>query len=341
VSPATATPLYWRLPVTEHPSDRTAGGAVAQSDAVRDQLIGAVIDFLTGQDLLTKQDIRIALEREIACAGPGALLDLRDRLRMDAGWGYYPPDPLSRRIHHLLADRFLRADSIVTGMAHLNRVAAAANAVIVANHVSYADANVIDVLLQRTCGAAVANRLTALAGPKIFSDRRRRFSSLCFGTIKVPQSADVSSEEAVLTARDVARAARQSIDAALARLAAGDLLLLFGEGTRSRTAEMQRMLPGTARYLATPGTIVVPIGLAGAEHLFPIGDPTIHPARVVMAVGRPIGADGLRARAAGDRRLVMDAIGLALADVLPPEYRGAYRDADAFADASKLLEDCR
>jgi 1-acyl-sn-glycerol-3-phosphate acyltransferase len=327
--------------VTEQTSDRTGGGAVAQSDAVRDALIGAVIEFLSGQDLLTQQDIRAALEREIACAGAGALLDLRDRLRMDAGWGYHPPDPLSRRIHHLLADRFLRADSMVTGMTHLNEVAAAPNAVIVANHVSYADANVIEVLLQRACGAAVANRLTALAGPKIFSDRRRRFSSLCFGTIKVPQSAEVSSEEAVLTARDVARAARQSIDAARARLAAGDLLLLFGEGTRSRTAEMQRMLAGTARYLAAPATLVVPVGLAGAEHLFPIGDPTIHPARVVMAVGRPIGAGRLFAHAGGDRRLVMDAIGLAVADVLPPAYRGAYRDTGSFADAVKLLEDCR
>jgi 1-acyl-sn-glycerol-3-phosphate acyltransferase len=327
--------------VTEPTSDRTAGGAVADSDAVRDALIGAVIDFLSGQDLLTQQDIRTALAHEIACAGRGALLDLRERLRMDAGWGYYPPDPLARRIHHVLADRFLRADSLVTGTAHLNHVAVAPSAVIVANHVSYADANVIEVLLQRTCGAAVAGRLTALAGPKIFSDRRRRFSSLCFGTIKVPQSADVSSEEAVLTARDVARAARQSIDAAFARLAAGDLLVLFGEGTRSRTAEMQRMLPGTARYLARPNAIVVPVGIAGAEHLFPIGDPTIHPARVVMAVGRPLAAETLFARAAGDRRVVVDAIGLAVADVLPAEYRGVYRDRGLFADASKVLEDCR
>ena len=327
--------------MTEPTSDRSAGGAVAQSDVVRDALIDAVIDFLAGQDLLTQQEIRAALAREIDCAGPGALLDLRDRLRMDAGWGYYPPDPLSRRIHHVLADRFLRAESLVTGTAHLNHAAAAPSAVIVANHVSYADANVIEVLLQRSCGEPVANRLTALAGPKIFSDRRRRFSSLCFGTIKVPQSADVSSEEAVLTARDVARAARQSIDAAFTRLATGDLLVMFGEGTRSRTAEMQRMLPGTARYLARPGTIVVPVGLAGAEHLFPIGDLTIHPARVVMAVGRPLAAETLFARAVGDRRVVMDAIGLAVAEVLPPQYRGVYRDRGAFADASRVLEDCR
>ena len=44
--------------------------------------------------------------------------------------------------------------------------------------------------------AALANRLTAVAGPKVFTSRERRFSSLCFGTIKVPQSSEVASGEA-------------------------------------------------------------------------------------------------------------------------------------------------
>ena len=114
--------------------------------------------------------------------------------------------------------------------------------VIVTNHLSYADANVIEVLLERGGGADLANRLTALAGPKIFTSRERRFSSLCFGTIKVPQSTDVASEEAVLNGREVVRAARHSIDVAHRRLQAGDALLLFGEGTRTRTGGMQQML---------------------------------------------------------------------------------------------------
>jgi hypothetical protein len=54
----------------------------------------------------------------------------------------------------------------------------------VSNHLSYADTDVIEVRLHRAGYAAVANRLTALAGPKAFTNRQRRFSSLCFGTIK-------------------------------------------------------------------------------------------------------------------------------------------------------------
>lgn len=195
------------------------------------------------------------------------------------------------------------------------------------------------MLLQRSGGTTIANRLTAMAGPKVFTSRQRRFSSLCFGTIKVPQSAGVSSEDAVLGVREVARAARRSIEVACGRLSGGDALLLFGEGTRSRTSEMQPMLAGVARYLNVPGTWILPAGLAGSEALFPIGDVGIRPARVVMRLGSPILADTLVARARGDRRLIMDSIGLAIAEVVPPAYRGVYGLHANFPEAKAVLND--
>lgn len=221
------------------------------SSLSREGLIGAILQFLGDRDLLTLQDIGAALEREIDAAGPHALFALRARLATDNGRGYYPRDPLVQRIHGLLADRFLAHGSELREVHHLARVTGAP-LVIVANHLSYADANVIEVLLRRAGGAAVADRLTALAGPKVFTSPERRFSSLCFGTIKVPQSADLALGEAVLNAREVARAVRQSIDAARARLRNGDALLLFGEGTRSRTGAMQPMLPAAARSWSCP-----------------------------------------------------------------------------------------
>ena len=289
----------------------------------RDRLVDAILDFIAAADLLTREDIRSALEREVDAAGSDALLALKSSLSADLGWDYYPRDPLAQRLHHLLADRFLTPDSQVIAAEHLTEVMNTP-VVIFANHLSYADANVIEVLLQRAGAAAIANRLTALAGPKVYTSRQRRFSSLCFGTIKVPQSADVSSEEAAASLRDVARAARRSIDVALGRLREGDALLLFGEGTRSRTAAMQPMLAGVARYLDVPGTWVVPVGLTGPEALFPVDDSTIRPARVTIRVGRAQPAEALRAHAGDDRRRVMDAIGLAIADLLSPAYRGVY-----------------
>ena len=218
-------------------------------------------------------------------------------------------------------------DSELIGGDRLETVAGAP-VVIVSNHLSYADANVIDVMLHRFGATELAGRLTALAGPKVFTSRERRFSSLCFGTIKVPQSTEVSSGEAVLNARDVARAARRAIEVAHERLAAGDALILFGEGTRSRDGRMQRMLPAVARYLEGPPAWVLPIGLTGPEALFPIDGASLRPTRITMTIGRAIRSDALLAQAGGDRRAAMDMLGTTIAALLPVEYRGVYGAAD-------------
>lgn len=302
-------------------------------------LVNAILDFFSGQDLLPLHDIRVALEQEIDGAGPQALVDLKARLAADAGWSYYPADPLVRRIHHVLADRFLLAGSEVRGLEHLAAVDGQ-RMILCANHLSYADANVVEVLLHRS-GAGVADRLTALAGPKVFAERQRRFSSLCFGTIKVPQSSEVSSEDAVLSTRDVARAARRAIAVAHERLLAGDVLLLFAEGTRSRNAAMRPLLQGTARYLDLADTWILPVGLIGPEALFPIGEATISPCRVVMTLGPPVAAASLLAFTQRDRRLMMDVIGLSIAELLPHAYRGAYANREDLAAAAEVLSRAR
>jgi transposase len=54
-----------------------------------------------------------------------------------------------------------------------------------------------------------------------------------------------------------------------------------------------------------------------------------------VRVGRAISADALRKRAGGSRRIMMDAIGLLIAALLPAAYRGVY------ADAAPGLDDAR
>jgi 1-acyl-sn-glycerol-3-phosphate acyltransferase len=244
---------------------------------------------------------------------------------MKAGedWDYYPPDPLARRIHHALAPHVLRPEPLVDGMHHLDAIRSH-RLVIFANHLSYSDANVIDVLLRNAGAAWLADRLTAIAGPKVYSNVTRRFSSLCFGTIKVPQSSERSSEDAVMNPRDVARAARRAIEIAHERVTLGETLLIFGEGSRSRTAQMQDFLPGTARYLEVPGTWVLPIGITGTEKLFPIDAAGLHPVPITLTIGQPVAAAELREQFGRDRRGIVDHLGNAVASLLPRNYRGIY-----------------
>ena len=296
----------------------------AQSQCGREPLIAAITAFLARDHAPALGELQEALRREIDAAGPDALAALGHRLaEPGSDWSYYPSDPLARRIHRALARRVLQHEPALLGTEHLAAVAGKP-LVMIANHLSYSDANLIEVLFHQAGAGGVAERLTVIAGPKVYSNLRRRFSSLCFGTIKVPQSSGVSTAEAVMNPRAVAAAARRVIEIAHERLRLGEALLVFAEGTRSRTGEMQRLLPGVARYLGSPGTVILPVGIAGSETLFPIDEGSLNPVRIEVRIGPPVDADALRRTSGGNRQIMMDTIGLAIAAVLPPEYRGAY-----------------
>jgi 1-acyl-sn-glycerol-3-phosphate acyltransferase len=300
--------------------------ANTEASCGREPLVETIVRFLTHERVADPRDIRDCVERAIDESGPGAIDALSARLlRAGADWTYYPYDPLARRIHHALAPRVLRPEPVVRGADHLEAMTDT-RLVIFANHLSYSDANVVEVVLRKAGACAIADRLTAIAGPKVYSNITRRFSSLCFGTVKVPQSSERSSGDAVMNPRDVARAARRAIEIAHERLSVGEALLIFAEGSRSRSGQMQPFLPGTARYLDLPGTWVLPIGISGTEKLFPIDGAALHPVPVEMNIGRPMLASDLQDRFRRDRRLTMDCIGHAVAGLLPAAYRGVYRE---------------
>jgi 1-acyl-sn-glycerol-3-phosphate acyltransferase len=289
----------------------------------REPLVDAIVRFLAREHASDTREIRTYLQRIIDEAGPDAIDTMSARLAgAGAGWNYYPRDLLARRIHHALAPRVLH-DPVISGISHLNEILGKP-VVMFANHLSYSDANVLDVVLQNGAAGGLADRLTVVAGPKVYSNVARRFSSLCFGTIKVPQNSERSTEEAVMSPREVGKLARRSIQIAHERLNLGEALLVFAEGSRSRTGEMQRFLSGTARYLGARNVWVLPVAIAGTERLFPIDGNGLNAVPISVSFGRPISADVLREQARGDRRMMMDTIGFAVAELLPREYRGVY-----------------
>jgi len=90
----------------------------------RQTFIDNITTFLSGLDPRMLRDIRRALVHEIDAAGQSALTRLVERLTTDgADWSYYPPDPLARRIHHVLADRILLPGSTLFGVEHVTALA--------------------------------------------------------------------------------------------------------------------------------------------------------------------------------------------------------------------------
>jgi 1-acyl-sn-glycerol-3-phosphate acyltransferase len=70
------------------------------------------------------------------------------------------------------------------------------------------------------------------------------------------------------------------------RLAAeGYIVLLYPEGTRSRTGELQPFLRAAARYLAMDGARVLPTAQVGCDRMFPIGSAVMFPTPVTLSFG--------------------------------------------------------
>jgi 1-acyl-sn-glycerol-3-phosphate acyltransferase len=307
----------------------------------REALIGRIADLLVEWGAGERAALLPGIAAAVADCDDAELEAFPTRLATTGQtWGYHPPDPVCRRISRLAHGHVLKPGS---GLEPSDALVFARRQPVffIANHLSYIDANVLDALLDGAGHAEVANGLTVLAGPKVFAKPIRRMASLCFGAIKMPQSQSTASGEAVMPRREVARLAQETLLTVEERRRKGDHLLVFVEGTRSRTAAMSRVLPAAARYFEAEGTQIVPIGLWGTERLMRLETETVTPSEVHARVGRAIDAGRLFERANGKRPVVADVLGYLIADLLPAEYRGEYASDDVAPAARDVASSFR
>ncbi|MFC0409611.1 lysophospholipid acyltransferase family protein [Roseomonas elaeocarpi] len=158
----------------------------------------------------------------------------------------------------------------------------AAPFVIVANHSSHLDALTIAAALPRALG----RRAFALAAGDTF------FTSLPLATFAAFAINALPVWRKRTTARD--------IEALRARLHEdGAVLILFPEGTRSRTGAMGRFQPGVGALIAGQPVPVVPCFLDGAFEAWPASRRLPRPGPLHLRIGTPLHFDAVAPGRAG------------------------------------------
>ena len=118
-------------------------------------------------------------------------------------------------------------------------------------------------------------------------------------------------------------------------LDAGHVLVVFPEGTRSPTGELQRPKDGLAMLALRTNATIVPIGLSNTDRVWPKGSAVPRPGgHVTMRIGEPFRLDdalpaGLDRKAR--KAAATDAIMRRIAALLDERHRGVYGASDSGA----------
>ena len=185
--------------------------------------------------------------------------------------------------------RDLISEHEIIGVEHLRKATESGPTMVLCNHSAYFDSTAIDAMLAWGGHEDLADRLVSAAGPKVYTDLFRRVAAGCINTLPVPQSTSFS-HTTQMSPRELARRAINSMKAAGAALDDGYVLLLFPEGSRTRTGTMGPFLRGVHRYLGLrAGLQVIPTALVGTARIMPVGDHNkVRPASASLTFGPPL-----------------------------------------------------
>jgi 1-acyl-sn-glycerol-3-phosphate acyltransferase len=189
--------------------------------------------------------------------------------------------------------------------------------ILAANHISNADAVILGAWLTKSLG----RRIHWLGKKEMFDWPVVGYVARNGGIHPVDRGA--ADVDAFRTAERVLRE--------------GHVLMIFPEGTRSPTGELQKPKDGLAMLALRTGALIVPIGISNTDRVWPKGKLLPRPGRhATMRIGRPFrladelpeGLDRKRAKAAAT-----DLIMRRIAALIDPRHRGPYGD-DTSAAAS-------
>ncbi len=119
---------------------------------------------------------------------------------------------------------------------------------------------------------------------------------------------------------------RESIKIALDVLRGGRVLLMAPEGTRSPNGQLQPGHDGMAMLAARTGAVVVPFAVAGGKSVW-ANLKRLRRTRVAVRIGAPLTLNDFGEKPSREQLSVLtERVMLRLAELLPPEQRGVYRE---------------
>lgn len=179
----------------------------------------------------------------------------------------------------------------------------------VCNHLSNSDALIINKVLEK-------ENIIFLAGKKLEANSITNLGFKIVRSIHIlPNSPD---KEAI---RSVINTVKQ-----------GNSILIFPEGTRSRTAKMIEGKKGILLFAKLTNAPIVPIGICGTEKLLPIkedmGKENFCDAEITMNIGKPFILPNKNDNESKEcwEDNCLNHIMTNIAQLLPKEYRGYYED---------------
>ncbi len=232
--------------------------------------------------------LRRDLARLVEVASDAEILAMRSTFAAAGeGWKFFRADPLARRITRVYMSALMEPRELRGVERLLSFDERGGRRMIVCNHLSYTDTQITDGVLARAGLSSIADRLVAVAGPKVYTETWRRMASIALNTRKTAQSSAVASEQDSMTARELAVVAIETLAECGRLMDQGYIVLLYPEGTRSRDAKLQPFLRAAARYLQIEGVNVLPLAQTGGDKLFPIDAPRMFRGPVRVAFGQP------------------------------------------------------
>jgi 1-acyl-sn-glycerol-3-phosphate acyltransferase len=173
-------------------------------------------------------------------------------------------------------------------------------ALVVANHLNLADPPLLGFSLKR--------KVAYMAKEELFRSRFLSYFIRSFGAFPVRRR---------LPDKKALRQAKQALNDGL-------VLVMFPEGQRSRNAQLQPALSGSALVAYHSGAPILPIGIIGTEKIKGVTW-VLHRPQIIINIGQPFYLPPVNSKLTkNELTRLTNYIMERIAELLPQEYRGSY-----------------